>query len=86
MCLLNPLTKEEQITQAMNHVEVLIDEEKVYCLCRGSCTNKRINACDNKLCETRLMVVSREAKEEVANSAPMDSRLTHVSILQEQEL
>ena len=69
----------------MNHVciEVLIDEEKVYCLCRGSCTNKRINTCD-KLCETRFMVVSCKATEEAANSAPMDSRLTHVSILQEQ--
>ena len=35
---------------------------------------------------SRLTVVSREAKEEAASGAPMDSRLTLVSILQEQEL
>ena len=35
---------------------------------------------------SRLMVVSHKAKEEAASSAPMDSRLTQVSILQEQEL
>ena len=32
------------------------------------------------------MVVSHEAKAEVARGAPTDSRLTHTSILQEQEL
>ena len=35
---------------------------------------------------SRLMVVSHEAKEEAASSTPTDSRLTLVSILQEQEL
>ena len=35
---------------------------------------------------SRLTVVSREAKEEAASGAPTDSRLTLVSILQEQEL
>ena len=35
---------------------------------------------------SRLTVVSREAKEEAASGAPKDSRLTRVSILQEQEL
>ena len=35
---------------------------------------------------SRLTVVSREAKEEAASSAPTDSRLTRVSIVQEQEL
>ena len=35
---------------------------------------------------SRLTVVSREAKEEAASSALTDSRLTHVSIIQEQEL
>ena len=35
---------------------------------------------------SRLTVVSREAKEEAASGAPTDSRLTRVSILQEQEL
>ena len=32
------------------------------------------------------MVVSREAMEEAASGAPTDSRLTHASILQKQEL
>ena len=35
---------------------------------------------------SRLTVMSHEAKEEVASSTLIDSRLTHVSILQEQEL
>ena len=35
---------------------------------------------------SKPMVVSHEAKEEVASGALTDSRLTHVSILQEQEL
>ena len=35
---------------------------------------------------SRLMVVSYEAKEEAASGAPMDSRLTHMSIVLEQEL
>ena len=35
---------------------------------------------------SRLTVVSREAKEEAASGASTDSRLTRVSILQEQEL
>ena len=35
---------------------------------------------------SRFTVVSREAKEEAASGAPTDSRLTLVSILQEQEL
>ena len=34
----------------------------------------------------RLMIVSCETKEEAASSAPMDSRFTHMSILQEREL
>ena len=36
--------------------------------------------------KSRLMVVSREAKEEAASSAPTDSTLTCMTILQEQEL
>ena len=36
--------------------------------------------------ESRLMLVSCEAKEEGAGGAPIDLRLTHMSILQEQEL
>ena len=35
---------------------------------------------------SRLMVVSGEAKEEAENGALMGSRLTDMSILQEQEL
>ena len=35
---------------------------------------------------SRLTVVSCKAKEEAASSAPTDSRLTRMSIIQEQEL
>ena len=36
--------------------------------------------------KSRFTVVSHKAKVEAASGAPMDSRLTHMSILQEQEL
>ena len=42
--------------------------------------------CNNTVATSRLMLVSQETKEEVASDTPMDSRLTRVSILQEQEL
>ena len=38
----------------------------------------RVCVCMNK---SRLTVVSHEAKEEAASGTPMDSRLTHMSIL-----
>ena len=36
--------------------------------------------------KSRLMVESREAKEEAASSAPTDSTLARMTILQEKEL
>ena len=66
-----------------NHPKLGLDlldlPEIVFHLCMHECTVTTQQ-------ESRLMVVSREAKEEAASGDPTDSRLTLMSILQEQEL
>ena len=41
----------EIMTQEMNPTELETDEEKVYCVCKGSRSDRKMIACDNTACK-----------------------------------
>ena len=41
----------EIMTHTMNPTELQTDEDKVYCLCEGSCEDSQMIACENDSCK-----------------------------------